>query len=164
MALLTPDFGLLFWMLISFGIVFFILAKYGFPIIVKMVDERKAFIDKSLEAAKQANERLAGLKEEGDRILNQTRDEEIRILKEAHEARNKIIAEAKEQATIEAGKLIAEAKRAIQKEKEIAIHEIHNQIVTLSIDIAEKVLRKHLDNQPAQRELVNKLIEEVQNN
>jgi F-type H+-transporting ATPase subunit b len=164
MNLLTPDFGLLFWMLVSFGIVFFVLAKYGFPIIVKMVEERKAFIDKSLETAKQANERLASLHEEGDRILNQTRDEEIRILKEAHEAQNKIIAEAKEQAAVEAGKLIAEAKRAIQKEKEIAIHDIHNQIVTLSIDIAEKVLRKNLDNQPAQRELVNKLIEEAQNN
>jgi F-type H+-transporting ATPase subunit b len=164
MSLLTPDPGLLFWMLLSFGIVFFILAKFGFPIIVKMVDERKAFIDKSLEAAKLANERLAGIKEEGDRILNQTREEEIRILKDANEMRSKIIAEAKEQATIEAGKLIVEAKRAIQKEKDIAIHDIHNQIVTLSIDIAEKVLRKNLDNQPAQRELVGKLIEEAQKN
>jgi F-type H+-transporting ATPase subunit b len=151
-------------MLISFGVVFFVLAKYGFPIIVKMVDERKAFIDKSLETAKQANERLASLHEEGDRILNQTRDEEIRILKEANEMRSKIIAEAKEQAAVEAGKLVAEARAAIRKEKELAMRDIHNQIVTLSIDIAEKVLRKNLDNQPAQRELVNKLIEEAQNN
>jgi F-type H+-transporting ATPase subunit b len=164
MSLLTPDPGLLFWMLISFGVVFFVLAKYGFPIIVKMVDERKAFIDHSLESAKQANERLAGIQEEGDRILNQTRDEELRILKEANEMRSKIVAEAKEQAAIEAGKLVAEARAAIQKEKEMAIRDIHNQIVTLSIDIAEKVLRKNLDNQPAQRELVNKLIEETQKN
>ncbi|MDR2620960.1 MAG: F0F1 ATP synthase subunit B [Dysgonamonadaceae bacterium] len=164
MSLLTPDPGLLFWMLLSFGIVFFVLAKYGFPIIVKMVDERKAFIDKSLEAAKAANDRLAGIKEEGDRILNQTRDEEIRILKDANEMRNKIIGEAKEQAAIEAAKLIVEAKAAIQKEKEMAVRDIRNQVVTLSIDIAEKILRRNLDNQAAQRELVDKLIEEAQKN
>jgi F-type H+-transporting ATPase subunit b len=164
MSLLTPDPGLLFWMLLSFGIVFFVLAKYGFPIIVKMVDERKAFIDKSLEAAKAANDRLAGIKEEGDRILNQTREEEIRILKDANEMRNRIIGEAKEQAAIEAAKLIAEARTAIQKEKEMAIRDIRNQVVALSIDIAEKVLRRNLDNPTAQRELVGKLIEEAQKN
>jgi len=162
--LLKPDLGLLFWMLISFGIVFFILAKYGFPIIVKMVDERKAFIDKSLEAAKAANERLAGIQEESERLLKQTHDEEIRILKEAQEARSKVIAEAKEQAAAEAGKLIEEARAAIQKEKDMAIQDIHNQIADLSINIAEKVLRKSLDNPPAQRELVQKLIDEAQKN
>ena len=162
--LLKPDLGLLFWMLVSFGIVFFVLAKFGFPIIVKMVDERKAFIDKSLEAAKAANERLAGIQEESERILKQTRDEEIRILKEAREARSKIIGEAKEQATVEAGKLITEAKIAIHKEKELAIRDIQNRIADISINIAEKVLRKNLENPPAQRELVQKLIEEAQKN
>jgi len=162
--LLTPDPGLIFWMLISFGVVFFVLAKFGFPVIVKMVDERKAFIDHSLESAKEANERLAGIQEESERILKQTHDEELRMLKEAHEARNKIIGEAKEQAAVEAKKLIAEAKTAIQKEKELAIRDIRNRIAELSIDIAEKVIRKQLDNKPAQRELVQKLIEEAQMN
>jgi len=162
--LLKPDFGLLFWMLISFGIVFFILAKFGFPIIVKMVEERKAFIDKSLETAKAANERLAGIYEEGERILKQTRDEEIRILKAARETGSKIIGEAKEQAAVEAGKLVAEAKIAIQKEKETAIRDIRNQVADLSINIAEKVIRKNLDNSTAQHELVQKLIEEAQKN
>ena len=161
--LLQPDPGLLFWMLISFGIVFFILAKFGFPIIVKMVDERKAFIDKSLESAKAANERLAGIQEESERILKQTRDEEIRILKEAQETRSKIIGEAKEQAAVEAGKLIAEAKTAILKEKELAIRDIRNRVADLSIGIAEKVIRKNLDT-PAQHELVQTLIEEAQKN
>jgi len=164
MALLTPDFGLLFWMLISFGCVFFILAKFGFPIIVKMVEERKAFIDQSLETAKMANDRLAGIKEEGDLILNKTREEEMRILKDANEMRNKIIQDAKDQAAIEAGKLVAEAKTAIQREKEMAVRDIHNQIAALSIDIAEKVLRKKLDDESAQMELVNKLIKETQKN
>lgn len=162
--LLTPDPGLIFWMLISFGIVFFILAKFGFPIIVKMVDERKAFIDKALESAKAANERLIGIQEESERILKQARDNEIRMLKEAQESRSKIIGEAKEQAAVEAKKLITEARTAIQKEKELAIRDIHNRIADLSINIAEKILRKNLDNPLAQRELVQKLIEEVQKN
>jgi len=162
--LLQPELGLIFWMLVSFGIVFFVLAKFGFPIIVKMVDERKAFIDKSLEAAKEANERLAGIQEESERLLKQTRDEEIRILKEAQETRSIIIGEAKVQATVEAGKLIAEAKTAIQKEKDLAIRDIQNQVADLSLNIAEKVLRKKMDNSPAQRELVQTLIEEAQKN
>jgi F-type H+-transporting ATPase subunit b len=162
--LLKPDLGLLFWMLISFGIVFFILAKFGFPIIVKMVEERKAFIDKSLDAAKAANERLAGIQVESERLLKQTHDEEMRILKDAQEIRSKIIEEAKEQATVEAGKLIAEAKAAIEKEKDTAIRDIQNRIADMSLNIAEKVLRKNLDNPSAQRELVEKLIGEAQKN
>ena len=164
MALLTPDIGLLFWMLLSFGVVFFVLAKFGFPVIVKMVDERKAFIDKSLEAAKQANERLAGIQQEGERILKHAREEEMRILREAEDIKNKIVDEAKGQAGIEAGKVIEEAKNAIQKEKDLALRELRNQTAMLSIGIAEKILRKNLDNQTAQRELVNQLIEEAQKN
>jgi F-type H+-transporting ATPase subunit b len=164
MSLLTPDPGLLFWMLISFGIVFFVLAKYGFPIIVKMVDERKAYIDKSLEAAKQADERLKGIQSEGERILNEVRNEQVRILKEANEMHSKIINDAKEQAHLEAEKIIKEAKESIRKEKEMAMSEIHKQITIFSIDIAEKILRKNLENKSAQQELIEKLIEEVQNN
>lgn len=164
MSLLTPDLGLLFWMLVSFGAVFFVLAKFGFPIIVKMVEERKAFIDNSLEAAKQANERLAGIQQESERILKHAREEEIRILKEAEEIRNKIVDEAKGQAGVEAGKLIEEAKIAIRKEKEMAVRDLRNQMAVLSIGIAEKVLRRNLDNQSAQRELVDQLIEEAHNN
>jgi len=162
--LLSPDPGLIFWMLISFGVVFFVLAKFGFPVIVKMVDERKAFIDNALESAKAANERLAGIQEESERILKQTRDVEVRMLKEAQETRNMIIGEAKEQATVEAKKLIAEARTAIQKEKDLAIRDIRNRIADLSIEIAEKILRKNLDNPPAQHELIQKLIEEAQMN
>jgi F-type H+-transporting ATPase subunit b len=164
MSLLTPDPGLLFWMLLSFGIVFFVLAKYGFPIIVKMVDDRKAYIDQSLESAKQANERLKGIQEEGERILSEARDEQVHILREANEMRTKIINDAKDQAHVEAGKILEEAQGNIQKEKDMAMRDIHNQIAVLSIDIAEKILRKNLDNKSAQLELVDKLIEEAQQN
>lgn len=75
MSLLVPDSGLLFWMLLSFGIVFFVLAKYGFPVIVKMVNERKEYIDRSLVVAKEANEQLANLKAEGETIMAKAHEE-----------------------------------------------------------------------------------------
>ncbi|MDR1544402.1 MAG: F0F1 ATP synthase subunit B [Prevotellaceae bacterium] len=163
MSLLTPDLGLLFWMLVAFGTVFFVLAKFGFPVIVKMVEERKAFIDKSLADAKEATERLAGITQESEKILKQAREQELQILKQADEMRAKVIADAKEQAGIEAGKLIAEAKTAIRKEQELALRDVKKEIAELSISIAEKILRKNLSNLPSQQELVNQLINEAQN-
>jgi F-type H+-transporting ATPase subunit b len=164
MNLLTPDLGLLFWMLLAFGVVFFVLAKFGFPVIVKMVEERKAFIDNSLESAKEANIRLAGIAEESEKILKNAREQELRILKETDEIRLKVIAEAKQQASIEASKLITEARAAIQKEKEIALKDVRNEITALSLGIAEKILRRNLSNQPSQRELAEQLINEAQIN
>ena len=94
MSLLVPDSGLLFWMLLSFGIVFFVLAKYGFPVIVKMVNERKEYIDRSLVVAKEANEQLANLKAEGETIMAKAHEEQARILNEAAATRDRIIKEA----------------------------------------------------------------------
>ena len=88
MGLLTPDPGLLFWMVVVFGIVFFLLAKYGFPVIIKMVDDRKAYIDNSLKAAREANAQLANVKAESEKILAQAHEEQARILKSATETRD----------------------------------------------------------------------------
>ncbi|MDL2241396.1 F0F1 ATP synthase subunit B [Bacteroidales bacterium OttesenSCG-928-L03] len=164
MSLLTPDPGLLFWMLLCFGVVFFVLAKFGWPIIVKMVDERKAYIDQSLESAKQANLELATIKQQGESILNEAREEQAKILKEANEMRLHIIHEAKEQASEEASKVMDEARLGIEKEKELALRDVQNQIALLSLDIAEKVLRRNLVDESSQLELVNKLIEESNKN
>ena len=83
MSLLTPDAGLLFWMILSFGIVFVILSKYGFPVIIKAVEQRKEYIDHSLESARQANEQLAGIQAESEKILAQAREQQNEILKQA---------------------------------------------------------------------------------
>ena len=140
MSLLVPDSGLLFWMLLSFGIVFFVLAKYGFPVIVKMVNERKEYIDRSLVVAKEANEQLANLKAEGETIMAK-----------AHE----------EQARIEGDKMMEEVKRQIQAEKEDAIRDIRRQVAVLSVDIAEKVLRKNLDDENKQTAMIDRLLDEL---
>jgi len=164
MALLTPDLGLLFWMLLSFGIVFFILAKYGFPAIVKMVDKRAAYIEDSLKAAHEANDRLAGIKEESELILAAAKEEQLRVLKDGADVRAQMIQEAKQQAAVEADKIIQEARIAIRKEKEDAIRDVRAQVAELSIGIAEKILRRNLENKEAQLELVDKLIDEAQKN
>ena len=110
MSLITPDFGLLFWMVVIFGIVFFLLAKFGFPVITNAVQKRSDHIADSLKAADEAQARLAGMAEEHARMIEETRLEQSRILKEASESREKIIAQAREEAAAEASKLLEHAK------------------------------------------------------
>lgn len=161
MSLLVPDSGLLFWMVLSFGIVFFVLAKFGFPIITKMVEERNRYIDHSLVIAKEAHEQLANIKAEGESILAKANEEQVRILKEAGIARERIMHEAREQASMEGDKLLAKVRRQILVEKEDAIRDIRRQVAILSVDIAEKVLRKNLDTDLEQMQMIDRMLDEL---
>ena len=161
MSLLVPDSGLLFWMVLSFGIVFVVLAKFGFPIITKMVEERNRYIDHSLEIAREAHEQLANTKAEGESIIAQANEEQVRILKEAGVARERIIHEAREQARMEGEKLMTEVRHQIQMEKEDAIRDIRRQVAILSVDIAEKVLRKNLDTDQEQMQMIDRMLDEL---
>ena len=161
MSLLVPDSGLLFWMLLSFGVVFIILAKYGFPVIVKMVESRKDYIDQSLDAAKEANRQLSAIKSESEAILAKAHEEQTKILNEAMATRDRIIQEANEQARLAGQKQLEEAKRQIAAEKEEAIRDIRRQVAVLSVDIAEKVLRKNLDKKQEQMAMIDRLLDEV---
>lgn len=161
MGLLTPDPGLLFWMVVVFGIVFFLLAKFGFPVIIKMVDDRKAYIDNSLKAAREANEQLANVKIEGEKILAQAHEKQARILKSATETRDRIIREAQEKARLEGDRLMEEMKKQIETEKESAIRDIRRQVALLSVGIAEKVMRTKLADEKEQTELISRLVDEM---
>ena len=163
MSLLLPDSGLLFWMFLSFGIVFVVLAKYGFPIIVKMVEGRKTYIDQSLEVAREANAQLSKLKEQGEALVVAANKEQGRILKEAMQERDKIIHEARKQAEAAAQKELDEVKKQIQIEKDAAIRDIRRQVAILSVDIAEKVIRKNLDDKREQMEMIDRMLDEVLN-
>ena len=154
MGLLTPDPGLLFWMVITFGVVFFILAKYGFPVILKTVEDRKAYIDNSLKAAREANEQLANVKVEGEKILAQAREEQHRILSEAAATRDRIIKDAQEKAFAEGNRLMEEMKKQIETEKESAIRDIRRQVAVLSVGIAEKIMRNKLADEKEQAALI----------
>lgn len=164
MSLLTPDSGLLFWMLISFGVVFFILAKFGFPVITKMVEDRKNYVQGELDAAKEAKLQLKNLQAEGAKILAEAQSQQVQLLKDGAEMRDKLIEEARSAAQVEADKVMQAAHLSIQKEKEEAIKEIKTRIADLSVEIAEKILRKNLDNKPAQMELIDKMLDEATNN
>ena len=160
MSLLMPDTGLLFWMLVIFAVVLAILAKWGFPVITSMVDKRKNYINESLQLARKADERMSNLLKEQERIIREAREEQDKILKEAAEARNNIISKAKEQARDEAAKILAEAKVQIEAEKESAVSQIRSQVAMLSVNIAEKVIRKTLSTDKEQKELIRKMVDE----
>jgi len=161
MSLVTPDFGLLFWMVVIFGIVFFLLAKFGFPIITDMVDERSAKIAKSLKDADEIEARMAAWKVEQAKMLEDARKQQAVILKEATETKAQIVADAKAQAKAEADKLLAEAKTQIAAEKESALRDVRKEIALLSVQVAEKVLRNELSDEGSQRAFIDKLVDEA---
>ena len=161
MDLLIPSTGLLFWMTLTFLVVLFILWKFGFPVIVKMVNERKRYIDESLEKAHQANVRLENIQKEGESILQEARQKQAQIMKEAAETRDTIVAKAQDKAREEGNRLMSEAKVAIENEKQAAISEIRAQVAELSVKIAEKILRQELSSETKQMETIDKLLDEV---
>ena len=161
MELMLPDTGLLFWMTIIFGLVVFILAKFGFPLITGMVEKRNKRIEDSLEAARMAEEAIAHLKEEQDRIVAETRAEQSRLMQEAAAERDRMIAQAQDQARVEAQKIMDDAKVRINQEKDQAMKELRNEVAKMSIAIAEKVVRKDLSSDSSQKELVDKLIDQL---
>ena len=161
MDLLIPSTGLLFWMSLTFFVVLFILWKFGFPVITNMVKERQAFINDSLRKAHEANERLANIQKEGESILQEAREKQALILKEAAETRDAIVEKAQEKARAEGARLLEDAKATIEQEKKAAIADIRKQVATLSVEIAEKVLRKNLQGDQAQMDLIDRMLDDV---
>ena len=163
MKLVTPDIGLLFWMLVSFSIVLFLLKKYAWKPILNSLKERESSIAEALNSAKRAKEEMATLKSENEKLLVQARAERDVILKEARDIKDSIIIEARSKATSEADRLLQIAREAIQNEKMAAITDLKNQVATLSIDIAEKILKEELSSPEKQKQLVQSFLGEVGN-
>ena len=164
MDLLIPSTGLLFWMTITFLVVFFLLWKFGFPVITGMVKERQAFIDESLKKAHEANERLANNQKEGESILQEAREKQAQILWEAAETRDAIVEKAQDKARQEGARLLEDASIAIEQEKKAAIADIRQQVATLSVQIAEKVLKQNLKDDKAQMDLIDRMLDDVSAN
>jgi len=162
MELFTPEVGLIFWMLIPFLIIFFVLAKFAWPAIIKGVNDRAQFIDDSIQSAKTANEKLEAIQKEGEEIIAKAHNEQLRILNEAEDMRKQMIDEAKNQAKIESDKIMQNTSVEIQKEKEDILRQVRSEIASISIDIAEKVLRGNLDDKNAQKGMIAKLLEEIE--
>ena len=161
MNLVTPDTGLLFWMVVIFGLVFLLLWKFGFPIITSMVEKRNTTIEKSLKDAKEVEAQMSAMVAEHAQMLEDARKEQAQILREAADTRSKLIADAKDQAREEAAKILADARAEIEAEKEAALRDVRKEVAVLSVSIAEKILRKELSEDKEQREYIDRMVEET---
>ena len=161
MNLVTPDPGLLFWMVLSFAILLFILKKFAWKPVLKMIKEREDSIAQQLDAAKAAKEQMEQLNAENEKIMKQARAEREEMLREAKATKDKIVAEAQDAAKIEADKIISAARAEIQAEKDAAMAELSEKVGQLSIEIAEKILRRELSTETKQGDYMKNLVASI---
>jgi F-type H+-transporting ATPase subunit b len=160
-SLATPAIGTVFWTTLIFGLFFLVLRKFAWKPILNAVKAREEIIKGSLEAAESARNEMKRLHADNEVILKKAREEREAILMEAREARDRLIDEAKGTATIEAEKLIEKARQGIEREKERAITEIRDQVATLSVDIASKILGEKLKESEQQQKLIDSYLNEL---
>ena len=161
MDLITPGFGLLFWNIITFVTVFFLLSKFAWKPILAALQEREDTITDALKSAELAKVEMANLQAQNAKLLDEARVERDKMLKDAQTASVNLIEEAKNKANIEGNRLIEAAKSAINSEKNAALAEVRGLAAEISVNIAEKILKKELNNDTAQKDLVKKYLEEV---
>ena len=159
MDLVTPEFGLIFWTSITFLVLLFILKKFAWKPILGAVSEREKGIKDALASAVEARKEMENLQADNERILKEARAEREAMLKDARELKNKMIDDAKQDAKIEANKLITQAQAVIEAEKNAAIADLKSQVAQISISIAEKVVREELSNTEKQEKLVESMLD-----
>ena len=160
-SLTSPGIGVVVWAALIFGIFFLILAKFGWKPILSAIKARDEMIKGSLASAAKAREEMLKLQSDNEAILRKAREEREVILKEAREVRDKLISEAKGKASEEAEKIVEKAKEGIEREKAKALSEIHEQVATLSIDIAAKLLGEKLSKTEEQEKLISKYLKDI---
>lgn len=163
-SLITPSFGLLFWMLIGFSILVFILAKYAWPVITQSITKREEYIETQLAEAEKIKNEMTNLSKKHDEMMAKTKAERDKILADARKISEKMYEEAKMKANEETAAMLEEAKKSIDFEKMKAITDIKNEIANLSIDIAEKVLRNELSDKDKQNQLIENWMKEFNMN
>jgi F-type H+-transporting ATPase subunit b len=161
MNLVTPGLGLIFWQLVTFLLVLFLLAKFAWKPIMSSLKEREESIEGALRAAEQAKTDMAKLKAENEKLLEDARVERDAMLRKAQQTSEAIVEEAKNKASVESAKIVESAKQQINAERQAALADIKKQVATLSIEIAEKLLRNQLKEEKAQRDLVDQLVKDA---
>lgn len=161
MDLITPDFGLFFWQTIVFLILIFVMAKFAWKPILGGINNREKSINDALASAEEARKEMQNLKADNEQLLKEARAERDAILKEAREMKEKIIADAGEEAQAKADRIVKQAHESIEREKQAAMAELKNQVAALSIEIAEKVIRKELSEDKKQHQLIDKMLGDV---
>ncbi len=164
MELFKPDFGLVFWMFVGFAILFLILWKFAWPAIMKAIDNRAELIDKGVEYAQEAKERLDNAHAEAESYLADARRRQAEMLREADKMKTHIIEEAQNAARQEAQKVMEQARVSIEQQQKQAEQQFRNQVSEFALDIAKKVVKKQLDDPQAQSRLVNSYLDEIEDN
>ncbi|WP_291786139.1 F0F1 ATP synthase subunit B [Cecembia sp.] len=164
MDLIIPGSGLIIWQIIGFSILLYILAKFAWKPILSALEERETHIDEALKSAEMARNEMANLKAENEKIIQEAKIERDEMLLKATETARMIVEEAKEKAQEEGAKMIENAKAAIQTEKDAALEEVKVQVGVLSLDIAEKLLKKNFSKDAAQQALVEELVRDLKLN
>ena len=161
MGLITPGIGLIFWTTLAFLVVLFLLKKMAWKPIMDAIHKREESIEQALKTAEHAKMEMAALKASNEKALKEAREQRDAILKEARDQKDAIISEAKSKAQAEADRILVAARETIRNEKMAAISELKNQVATLSIDIAEKILKTELSSENKQAAVVNNLVNEI---
>lgn len=164
MELLVPEIGLVILQTIAFLLLMFLLAKFAWKPVLAAIKEREQSIDEALNKAELAKQEMTRLTAQNEELMKEARSERDRILKEAKTLKDSILHEAKNQAHTEGVKLIEKAKIEIENQKKAALAELKSQVSTLSIDIAERILRNQLEDKAKQRDLVASLLKDVELN
>ena len=164
MGLVMPDFGLLFWMVISFSLLMWLLKKFAWIPILKALTAREDSIEKALQSAELAKSEMLKLQAGNEKLLKEAMLERERIVKEAREMKDSIVREAKNLAVLESNRVIEEAKAAIARERAEAVNEMKSVISSFSLEIAEKILKEHLSDNKKQKELVNNYLDNIKLN
>lgn len=164
MQLLSPGLGLLVWTLVAFLLVFFILKKFAWKPILETLKERETGIADAIASADKIKAEMAALKNENETLLAQAREERAALIKEAKETANKMVSDAKEKARAEYDRIVADAQSAITQQKNAALTDVKNQVGSLVIEVAEKVLRRELANKAEQEAYIKGLAEVVNMN
>ena len=163
MELVTPALGLIFWTTVVFLLLLLLLKKFAWRPILSAVEERNNLINDSLQAAEKARDEMSELNSNNEKIIAQAKIDRDSLLKEAREMKSQIISQAKDQAVIEAEKLVNSAKEQISNEKMKALTELKNHVADLSIEMAEKVLSNELSDASKQKELITRSLKENNN-
>ena len=164
MELFTPEGGRVFWMFVAFILLFLVLAKWGWPVIIKMMDKRAATIDQGVEDARKAREQLDNAREEAKKYVREAQAQQSDMLREAAKMKTEIIEEARREAQEAAKHEMDQARQAIDQARKEAELQFRNEVGRFSIDIAEKMVREKMKDDKAQSKLVDKLLDEIEKN
>jgi len=164
MNLVTPALGLIFWQTLTFLIVLFLLSRFAWKPIMKALKDREASITDKLAAAEQAKQKMEAIEADNAKLLDEARIESNKIIKAAQQASEQLRQQEKEKTEKEIAKMLDDARKQIQSEKQAAVSDMKTQIASFSLEIAEKVLRKQLENPSTQQALVTEMIDEIKLN